>query len=157
MEEVLKGVSQLTLTSPLMETDIFYEDLSPKYIFLKVDEAVSGSHSDNVFPALKSSQTSRQFTENTSREKRMHHLARSAPLRKRTKPQVLVNPAVAKSTPSSTKTAFSKVIGMKVGYTSTFRHKRQNIATSVAAKATKRPDGPKPISASRVRLDKRGQ
>ena len=51
-EEVLKVVYLLTLTIQLMESEIFSEVLFPKNVFLKVDEAVSGSHSENVFPRL---------------------------------------------------------------------------------------------------------
>ena len=52
-EEVLRGETPPTLTIPLMESEIFSEDLFPKDVFLKVYEAASGSHSENVFPALK--------------------------------------------------------------------------------------------------------
>ena len=56
-EEVLRGESPLTFTIPLMESEIFSEDLFPKDVFLKVDEATSGSHREKVFPALNRPQT----------------------------------------------------------------------------------------------------
>ena len=51
-------LSPSSFTIPLMDSEMFSEDLFPKDFFLKVDDAASGSGSENVFPALKSAQTS---------------------------------------------------------------------------------------------------
>ena len=50
--EVIKGISPPSITIPLLESEIFSEDLFPKEAYLKVDAEAIRTDERNVFPAF---------------------------------------------------------------------------------------------------------
>ena len=91
--QVLKGISPPTLTIPLLETEIFTEDLFPKEIVLKVDELAQNSDTSNKFPALGGNKPWFKPPPKRQREES----PRVAPLRKKTKPVMPDVPTTSKN------------------------------------------------------------
>lgn len=88
-KQVLNGISPPSLTIPLIDAEIFTEDLFPKDIYLKVDAEAIKSDEKNHFPAF----------QKKAPGKRQADWTPEAPLRKRTKPMQVANPTTARSTP----------------------------------------------------------